>query len=451
MKIVIAGIGKLGEYLTRLLVQQNNEITVIDTNFETKGALINNEDINNVRGNALDSNVLLEAGVNNADLLIASMKNDSENVMCALLAKKLGVKNTIARISTPEYINSINVIKEPLGLSMIINPKSITASQIAQTLSIPSAIETTSFFKGRIYVISLRIKNDSKYKGLTIKELSKKMNGNIIVCAIERKGEVIIPTGDIKIEEEDKIHVTGKRGDINSFLRYGNFIKDKTKNVILIGGSDISIYLANMLEDMGMRVKIIEPNKERALELAEILDNTLVINADPSDEKVLFEEGIRESDAFVALTSIDEENIVYSMFASSQEVPKVITKISHINLYGINQMANIDAVVSPHKIAANQVVQYIRAMENGKSSSCDAIYNFGDDIFEMIEFKVKENFKGINKKIEALKFKDDVLIGAIQRGKNIIYPQGKDEIKFNDIVLVICKNNKVRELNDVLR
>ena len=451
MKIVIAGIGKFGDYLTRQLAKENNEITVIDINFTGKEALINNEDINNIEGNALDVKILEEAGVQNSDLLIASMKEDSENVMCALLARKLGVKNTIARIRRPEYIDSLNMIKEPLGLSMIISPKQLTANQIAQTLSIPSAIETTSFFKGRIYVISLKLKEDSKYIGQSIKEISQKLNGNIIVCAIEREDSVVIPNGETIIQAEDKIHITGTRKDINSFLRYGNLIQDKTRQVMIVGGSDISKYLANQLADTDMKIKIIEPNKEVALELAETLDNVLVINADPSDEQTLFEEGIQETDAFVALTGIDEENIVYSMFASAQKVPKVITKINHINLSGITQMAKIDAVVSPHKIAANQVVQYVRAMEKGKSSSCESIYNFGDNIFEMIEFKVKEDFKGINQKLEELKMIDDTLIGAIQRGKNIIYPQGKDEIKLNDTVLVICRNNKVKELNDMIK
>ena len=451
MKIVIAGIGKFGDYLTRQLAKENNEITVIDINFNGKEALINNEDINNIEGNALDVKILEEAGVQNSDLLIASMKEDSENVMCALLARKLGVKNTIARIRRPEYIDSLNMIKEPLGLSMIISPKQLTANQIAQTLSIPSAIETTSFFKGRIYVISLKLKEDSKYIGQSIKDISQKLNGNIIVCAIEREDKIVIPNGETIIQAEDKIHITGTRKDINSFLRYGNLIQDKTRKVMVVGGSDISKYLANQLADTDMKIKIIEPNKEVALELAETLDNVLVINADPSDEQTLFEEGIQETDAFVALTGIDEENIVYSMFASAQKVPKVITKINHINLSGITQMAKIDAVVSPHKIAANQVVQYVRAMEKGKSSSCESIYNFGDNIFEMIEFKVKEDFKGINQKLEELKMIDDTLIGAIQRGKNIIYPQGKDEIKLNDTVLVICRNNKVKELNDMIK
>ena len=451
MKIVIAGIGKFGDYLTRQLAKENNEITVIDINFNGKEALINNEDINNIEGNALDVKILEEAGVQNSDLLIASMKEDSENVMCALLARKLGVKNTIARIRRPEYIDSLNMIKEPLGLSMIISPKQLTANQIAQTLSIPSAIETTSFFKGRIYVISLKLKEDSKYIGQSIKDISQKLNGNIIVCAIEREDKIVIPNGETIIQAEDKIHITGTRKDINSFLRYGKLIQDKTRQVMIVGGSDISKYLANQLADTDMKIKIIEPNKEVALELAETLDKVLVINADPSDEQTLFEEGIQETDAFVALTGIDEENIVYSMFASAQKVPKVITKINHINLSGITQMAKIDAVVSPHKIAANQVVQYVRAMEKGKSSSCESIYNFGDNIFEMIEFKVKEDFKGINKKLEELKLQDDTLIGAIQRGKNIIYPQGKDEIKLNDTVLVICRNNKVKELNDMIK
>ena len=451
MKIVIAGIGKLGKYLTNLLVKEDNEITLVDINFSGKESLINNEDVNYVEGNALDSNILIEAGISDADLLISVMKSDSENMMCSLIGKKLGAKHTIARIRTPEYFNSVNIIRDMLGLSMVINPEALAAAQIAQALSIPSALDATSFFKGKMEVISLRIKENSKLNEISIEELSKKINNKIIVCAIERADTVIIPSGDTKLLVGDKIHITGKRKDINIFLKYAQLISRKTKKVIIAGGSSIAVYLSQILIDMGMHVKIIERDEQRCKFLSEKIPNSLIIHGDISNQNILYEEGIKECDAFVSLTSLDEENIVYSMFASSLCVPKVITKVNHINLDGIIKKANIDTVIASHKVAANHVVQYIRAVENSRRSSCEAIYKFDDDVFEIIEFKVKEDFKGLNTKIKNLNIKDNLLISAIQRGKNIIYPNGEEEIKLKDSILIIAKNGTLRDLNDLVK
>lgn len=451
MKIIIVGIGKLGDYLARSLVKEDNEVTVIDFNFLGKESLINNEEVNYIEGNGLDSNILVEAGIENSDLLISVMKDDAENVMCVLLGKKLGVKNTIARIRKPEYSKSISLIKEELGLSMIINPELLTASKIAQTLSIPSALDAVSFLKGKIDVISLRIKENSKLDGISIETLTRKLRNNIIVCAIEREGEIIIPTGKTKLLFKDKIHITGKRKDINLFLKFAKLISEKTNKVIISGGSDIAIYLSKMLIDMGMYVKIIEKDEKRCNFLSEKLPEVLVINGDVSNQNLLYEEGIKHCDAFVSLTNNDEENIIYSMFASLIKVPKIITKINHIDLDGVTDKASLDTIITPHKIAANQVVQYVRAVQNSGSSSCESVYDFGDNIFEMIEFKVKDSFKYIDRKLKDLKFREDILIAAIQREKNIIYPTGNDEIKLNDIIVIISKDSNIRELNDVVK
>lgn len=451
MKIVIVGVGKLGEYLAKLLVKENNEVTLIDYNFKGKDSIINNEDINYIEGNGLDSNVLIEAGVTSAQLLICVMKNDAENVMCSLIGKKLGALNTIARIRTFDYNNSINLIKEELGLSMTINPEFLTAAQISQTLSIPSALDAVSFLKGKIDVISLRVKEKSNLDNITISTLTNKLKNNIIICAIERNGQVIIPTGKTVLLKGDKVHITGTRKDIINFLKYAKLISAKTKKVIIGGGSDISIYLTRMLIDMGINVTIIEGDRNRCNVLSEKLPNALIINGDISDQNLLYEEGIKNCDAFISLTSNDEENIVYSMFASLIKIPKIITKINHINLDGVTEKADLDTIITPHKIVANQIVQYVRAMENSGSSSCESIYNFGDNVFEIIEFKVKDEFKSINKKIRDLDLRSDVIIAAIQRGKNIIYPSGNDEIRPNDTIVVISKNGNIRELNDMVK
>ena len=449
MKIIIAGVGKLGEYLAKSLVKEEHAVTLIDLDFTTSQDIINNEDLNYINGNALNANILIEAGIKDTDLLISVMDQDELNTICCLLGKKLGAKNTIARIRTPEYANSTEILKDDLGLSMTINPEKLTANHIARVLSIPSAINATIFFKGRIQMISIKVKEKSILEGLSITSLQKRIEGRIIVCAIERNNEIIIPRGNTKIQEGDILHITGARKEIRDFLRVAH-LADETRKVMISGGSNTAIYLAKSLAEMDMETKIIEINEERCELLSEKLPDTLIIHGDASDQNLLYEEELDKCDAYVTLSSIDEENIISSMFASMLKVPKIITKVNHINLDGIIEKANIDTVITPHKIATNQIVKYVRAMQNGKSSSCESIYKFDDDKFEMLEFKIKSDFKKLNTKLKDLKLKDGVLIAAILRKENIIFPTGYDEIKVRDTIVVIDKDSKIQDINDIL-
>ena len=331
MKIVIVGVGKLGEYLAKSLVKEGHAVTLVDVDFTTSQDIINNEDLNYIDGNGLDVSVLKEAGVGESDLLISVMEQDEQNTMCCLLGKKLGAKHTIARIRTPEYSNSVELLKEDLGLSMTINPEKLAAQHIARVLSIPSALDATIFFKGRIQMISLKVKKENLLDGITISNLNKKLEGRIIICAIERENNIIIPRGNTKIQEEDILHITGTPKNINEFLKLVD-LDDKTQKVIISGGGATSVYLSKYLTEMGMAVKLIELNEERCAFLSEQLPKTLIINGDASDQDLLYEEGIDECDAFVALTSIDEENIVYSMFAAMQHVPKIIISDNYLNV-----------------------------------------------------------------------------------------------------------------------
>ncbi len=450
MNIIIVGIGKLGEFLAKSLVREGNAVTLIDTDFKRVADTINNEDLNYVQGNALDISTLTDAGVENCDILISAIDKDELNVMTCLLDKKLGAKHTIARIRNTEYISSISLLKEELGLSMIINPERLTSEHIVRVLNTPSAIETTTFFKGRIQMISLKIKEDDALKGASINSLSRKLDNNAMICAIKRDTEVIIPTGDTKIKAGDKIYVTGTPKTINTFLKYSKRITEKTRKVIISGGSDTAIYVARLLLDMGIAVKIIEISEERCEYLSSELPNAIIINGDTSDQNILLEEGLEKCDAFISLNSIDEENIIYSIFASLHGVPKVITKINHMEMDGITEKLNIDTIITPHQIATNQIVKYVRAMQNSESSSCAAVYQFENEQFEMLEFNVKSEFIGRDIKIKDLKLKPNILILAILRDKNIIIPKGVDEIKFRDTVIVIDGNNEVKKLEDIL-
>lgn len=449
MRIIVVGIGKLGSYLAKTLVKERHDVTVIDVNFINHEDLINNEDLNYIEGNALDPSILIEAGAKDADLLISVMNKDEQNIMCSLIAKKLGTKHTIARIRTPEYNSAINILKEELGLSITVNPEKLTAEYIARALNIPSALNATTFFRGRIHMISLKVSQNTVLCGTTVNELGRKLK-RIIICAIERNNEIIIPDGTTKIVENDKIYVSGTQKEINNFLRYTKLITHKTKKVIISGATETAFYLAKILLEIGMEVKLIDLDEERCKYLSEKLPGALIINGDVSNKSLLYEEGIDECDAFVSLNSIDEKNIIYSMFASSINIPKIITKINHITLDEVIKNANIDNIVAPHKIAINQIVKYVRAMENSGSSSCEAIYKFNNESFEMVEFNVKNDFKKLNIKIKELNLKQGILIAVILREKNIIIPSGDDYIKNGDIIVIADNNDEIRNINDIL-
>lgn len=451
MKILIVGVGKLGEYLAKCLVKEGNEVTLVDRDFSKAKDVINNEDLAYICGNGLDTNILSEAGINDTDLLISVMEKDEQNVMCCMLGKKLGANHTIARIRTPEYANSVSILKDELGLSMIINPELLTARHIANILSIPSVLDVTMFFKGRIEMISLKVKEKSCLVGNTMSNMSKKINGRIIICAIERNGEIIIPRGNTKVQVNDKIYVTGTPKDIREFLKFAKEMDGQTKTVLIAGGSNTAIYLTKILEEMDMKVKIIEINEDRCKFLSETLKNTLIINGDVSDQNVLYEEGIDKCDAFVTLNSIDEENIVCSIFAKQLNVPKIITKVNHINLEGVIDTAKLDTIITPHKIASNQIVRYVSAMQNSGASCCESIYKFADEKIEMLEFNIRDDFAMIDKKIKDLSLKDGILILAIWRGRKVIFPNGDDKIEKMDTVIVINNNNdKIKDINDIL-
>ena len=331
MKIIIVGVGKLGDYLARALVKDGNEVTLVDNDFSYALDVINNEDLNYICGNGMNPDVLLEAGVENTDLLISVMQADEHNIICCLLGKKLGAKKTIARIRNNEYSNSLKYFSKDLGLSMVINPDQLASDMILRVINIPRAIDATSFLKGRILLISIKVKEESNLVNTSINAINKNFKGKIIVCAIERDGETIIPKGSTKLMLGDKIYITGTLKDINVFLKYDNIISNKVKDVMICGGSRIAAYLAKSLCDMGITVKVIEIDKEKCKMLSEKLPEAIIINGDASDQNVLYEEGLEDCDAFVTLTGIDEENIIYSMFASNIEGCKRITKINHID------------------------------------------------------------------------------------------------------------------------
>lgn len=444
MDIMIIGAGKVGYTLAMHLTQEGNNITVIDNNPKALIKVEDELDVMPIKGNGISTSTLLDAGCNGADLVIAVTNSDEVNMLCCLTAKKLGAKRTVARIRNPHYARELLLIKEDLGLDMVINPEEACADEIARTLMIPGAIKMENFAKGRVRMVEVCVKGNMPIAGMKIKDINDKFEVPILIGAISRNKQLIIPNGDHTVEVGDFIYAVGKSANVYSFCkRLQNGSAGKIKNVMIVGGGKIAYYLARLLNEMNIKVKIIESNEKVCLELAEELPNTLIIQGDGTDSNLLQSEHLEAADSFITLTGHDESNIIASLIAREYEVKRIITKISKSNCNGIINKLGIDTVVSPQDIISNHIVKYVRG------SSIEALHRMVGGQGEVIEFIVSKEDGITNTPLHKIKLIPEVLITTIVRRDEVVIPNGNDMIYEGDRILVITKNN-IAQLKDIV-
>ena len=452
MRIIVVGCGKIGTSLIDSLASEEHDIVVIDTNRKVLEEINNMYDVMCVCGNGADSDVLEEASAGKAELFISVTDSDELNMLSCFFAKKMGAQHTVARIRKTDYNDkSLSFMKQTLSLSMPINPEYAAAQELYNILKMPSVVKIENFSSGNFEMIELKLKPDSRLDGMTLSEMRGKFKANFLICAVQRDGRVFIPSGNFALKGGDKIGVTANQTEIIKFLKELNLIQKQTKNVIILGGSRIAYYLAKRLLASGNNVKIIEQNLERCEEISELLPQVTMIHADGTQQEVLLEEGIENTDAFVALTGIDEENILISYFAQKKGVPKVITKVNREELQEIADNMGIDCIVSPRKIIANILTRYARALKNSMGSRIETLYKLMDSNIEALEFKVGPDFTGIQTPLKNLSFKDQILIAGIIRGRTAIIPAGDDVILPGDRVIVIAGQKRLQDLSDIMR
>ena len=450
MQIIIVGCGKVGYAIAQQLNEEGHDITIIDTNREKVEQTISTLDIQGVEGNGTTFNTLLEAGIKASDLLIAVTGKDEVNLLCCLIAKKAGNCNTIARVRNPEYVNETNYLREELGLSMVINPELTCARGISHLIEIPSALDFTTFAKGRANMIEISIPEKSVIDGMTVIDFSKKINNKTLICSIERGGEVIIPDGNTILCEKDKMYVIIPPSELHSVLHKIGIKTKPIKNVLIAGGSKVAYYLTKCLEEAHIQVKIIEKDFKNCEQLSERLPHTLVIHGDATNRQLLLEEGIDNMDAFVSLTNMDEENMLLSLFANKVSKAKIITKIDKISFEEVINELPIGSIACPKNITAKSIIQYVRGVQNSFGSNVETLYRILDDKVEAIEFKVKQSSKVTGKPLMDLNIKKNLLVCAIFRNGKIITPTGKDTIETGDHVLIITTNKGLADITDIL-
>lgn len=450
MKIIIIGAGKIGVTLTDQLLHEGHEITVVDIRSEALDA-VSTLDVMTVEGNGIVPETLGEAGAESADLAIAVMSTDEENLLACLIAKKLGVGNTIARVRNPEYNAGICLVQEDLGLSMALNPELASASEIARILRAPSAIKIDTFSKGRVELHKVRLPDHSPLDGVKLLELGK-MHTGVLICAVERGDhEVYIPSGAFVLSAGDRINFIAKPKNASKFLSKIGIPSEPVKNVLLLGGGRISYYLAKQMTEFGANVKIIEVNPETCDSLAERLPEATVINGDATNEQLLAREGIAKMDAIASLTGIDEENILLSLYAKSvAPKAKIVTKINRSTFAHIIKAMDLGSVFCPRYIAADNIVRYVRAMQNSLGSNVETLYKVVGNKAEALEFRATAKSAVCGNPLMELQLLPNLLIGAINRGGKILTPSGRDTIEPGDTVVVVTTATGLNDLDDIL-
>ncbi len=450
MNIIIAGGGRVGSALARQLVLEGHNITVIDTRQEIIDDCVETYDVIGIKGNCASMQVLLDAEIDNVDLLIAVTGEDEVNLLCCTTAHGLNRNlHTIARIRNPEYTEQIYAMKNIFGLSMVVNPERRAATEIARLLKYPGFLRRDTFAKGRTEIVELKIGSESKLCNQSLFEMNNILKRRVLVCAVIRGGVAVIPKGDFVLQEGDRIFVTAPTENLTALLDMLGIITKKVRRVMICGGGRISYYLAEMLIDDGMDVQIIEKREERCLTLCSLLPEATVIHGDGTDQSLLESEGLARADALVTLTGMDELNMVVSMYAGVRGVSHVVTKLGHIENQNLISGLNLGSVIRPKALSSENILRYVRAMQN-QSGAAISIHIIADEQVEAIEFAVDSTTKHCGIPLKNIKVHDNILIVGISNGSQTEIPNGNSVFHVGDTIVVVTDGRgEYRQLNDI--
>ncbi|MCR5398580.1 MAG: Trk system potassium transporter TrkA [Lachnospiraceae bacterium] len=450
MNIIIVGCGKVGSALVERLAGEGHNITLIDKDAAKIQAVTNMYDVMGLVGNGGSYGVQVEAGIDTADLFIAVTDSDELNLLCCTVAKREGKCVTIARVHTPEYSKEAGFLKEKLGLEMIINPEYEAAKVMSRTLSLPMAEEVSSFAHGQVEMIKIRIPEGNTLDGMKIKDLGRDVTTNVVICAVEREGEVFIPSGMFILRAGDLISFVATRKDARGFLKKIGLKTGQIRDALIVGGGKDAYYLAEQLIRAGIEVSIIERNADKCEALSIMLPKAVIINDDGTNEEVLKEAGLHNIQAFIPLTGIDEENIILSLYAKRMSEAKVITRVSRNNFKSIVNTMDLGSVIFPKYVISDAIVAYVRARMNSMDCNIETLYHIFGSRAEAIEFMVENESAVTGKKLSDMKFKNNLRIAYIRRKNNIIFPGGDDEIHVGDSVMVVTTNTGFQDIQDIL-
>ncbi len=451
LQIIIVGCGKVGMTLVEQLSQEGHDITIIDKNADIVQSMSSLHDVMGIVGNGASYSTQMEAGIESTDLIIAVTDSDELNLLCCIIAKRVGDCAAIARVRTPDYSKEAGYLREKLGLTMIINPELEASAEAARILYLPTALEVNSFAHGQAEMVKFKVTEGNKLAGNTIALLGTDITENIVICAVERNGEVYIPSGNFQVEAGDVISFVASRMMARTFLNNIGFKTNQVKDTMIIGGGNAAYYLAKQLLHMGTSVKIIESDRSRCEQLSILLPKAIIINGDGSSEELLKEEGIQYAESFVPLTGIDEENIMLTMYAKNVSNAKVITKINRMAFRSVINRLDLGSVIYPRYITSEAIIAYVRAKKDSMDSNIETLYHMFDHRVEAIEFRVYEKSAVTGIPLKNLSLKEGLLISFINRNGKIIIPSGHDSIEMGDTVMIVTTHTGFNDIQDILK
>ena len=451
MKCIIIGCGKVGITLAEQLCQENHDVVIMDASAKRMQDIPENIDAMRIVGNGASIQAQMEAGVNEADILIAVTGSDELNLLCCLIAKKAGKCSTIARVRNPVYSKEINFIKERLGVSMTINLELTAATEIARLLRFPSAIKIDTFAKGRVELLKFKIRPQFKLDQLAVSALQNTLKSNILVAAVEREDNVYIPNGDFILKDGDLVSIIASPQNAANFFQTIGLKTNQVRNCMIVGGGTIAFYLAKELLSMKIPVRIVEKDPARCELLSQELPHATIICGDGTDRKLLLEEGLCTAEGFVSLTNMDEENLMLALFAKDQSSAKLVTKVNRLAFDEIIERLDIGSVVYPKYLTADYILQYVRAMQNTIGSNVETLYQILDDRAEALEFAIHEESPVTDTPLMELNLKDNLLIGCIHRRERVFIPRGHDSIQVGDTVIIVTTQVGLQDIRDILK
>ena len=456
MRIIIVGAGKVGYAVASLLARERHDITVIDRDPETLAYVSNALDVICVEGSGTDFDLLEEAGAGTADMILAATGRDEVNIVCCTAAKRIAAEHgntdlqTVARVRDPQYTKQTSRLQNGFGLSATVNPERETASEIARILQLPAALRVDTFFGGRLELVEFRVPADSELDGLMLKDLPKTFRTKVLVCAVERDDRAQSPNGDFILRRGDRLSIAASRRELRRFFKAAGASRRGVRNVLIVGGGRIAVYLARELEENGIDVTVVEKEKSRCDVLCELLPKASILCGNGTKREVLQEERLRSLDAFAALTGFDEDNIIVSMYAATCGVGKVVTKVNDEHLIDMLEDSNLDCFVTPKQIVAQTLARHVRAMENASGSSVEALYRLMDGQVEALEFRVSERSRCVGVPLRELRLRRGILIASILRGDEFTIPDGSASILGGDRIVVVTTFSGLNDLDEIL-
>ncbi len=450
MKIIIIGAGKVGYTLAESLSRENHDVIIIDKNEAAINHASDALDVMCIKGSGASPAILKAAGADTADFVLACTSLDEVNMLCSLTAKHLGAKYTVARIRDVEYTAELALFQRDMSIDMVINPEYAAAIEMSQLLRFPTAAEIDTFFRGRVEMIGTMVQEGDFIIGRSLASLAAELQRlPFLFCAAQRGGKLIIPKGDFVPQKGDQLYLIGSPMGLQQYFRRLGRYMQKVHSVFMVGGSRIAHYLAKMLDQMHVQVTIVDNQESRCRFLSEKLPNALILHGDGTDQELLATEHFSSSNAFIALTGRDEDNLLISLYARQQGIRKVITKCNRDNYTAIAHSAGLESILSPKMIAVSRILRVVRAFENKKGSIMTALYHFADNKAEAAEFEITETAQNLNTPIRKMHLKHGVLIAALLHHGQIIIPSGNTTITPGDKVIIISHDQLIQDFNDI--